>query len=92
MTREIKISAEVYAALWAFFGKRLTAAESYSNPSGDCPLGNGKPEMYTAFALDDMQTPLLSVRTTWERGENEWDRVNEKSEYWLHAEDGHESV
>lgn len=79
----IPTSGEVWAVLHA--RHKLRAYSSFSNPEGDSHLGNGKPEMVTAYCFDGADAPLIKARTTWEKGEKSYDRVNEKHEYWINA-------
>lgn len=80
----VSVSVEVAAVLRAHFSKRLKVYGSYSNPTGDCPLGNGRPTMKTIWDVDDSHAPFLEIVTTWERGHKDWERVNEQSEYWIY--------
>lgn len=79
----IETSPEVYAVIRARHYADMGVYSSYSNPTGDCPIGRGHPEMVTEWGFKNGDGPILKARTTWQRGEKEWERVNEKHEYWL---------
>lgn len=81
--KKIPTTPEVYAVIVARHRSDLTVFESYSNPSGHCPLGSGQPEMLTSFGFRGSDFPIIMARTTWEIGEVQHKRYNEKTEYWL---------
>lgn len=39
--------------------------------------------MFTAYCLPNMDYPLIAADTTWERGEKDYERVNEQHKFWL---------
>lgn len=57
---------------------------SYSAPDGD-QFGNpDECQMFTEFGFRDADVPLIGAKTTWEKDpECEYNRLNEKTEYWL---------
>ena len=81
--KEIKTSLEIGAVLIAKYLHEWTVFGGYSNPDGNCPLGNGQPQMDTWWGFKDSVVPMLHARHSWEKGEKDYERVNEKREYWL---------
>lgn len=81
--RKMPTTPEVWGAIMLAHREKLVVFSSFSNPTGDSHLGNGRPEMFTEYGFRDADCPLIGARTTWERGEKEWDRVNEDRVYWL---------
>lgn len=62
--------------------KNLVVFSSYSNPSGNDGM-TYQPQMMTEYGFKDSPIPLLRAHTKWDRGEREWDRVNETHEFWI---------
>lgn len=73
---EIQTTPEVTAVLWAAHRKELTVFESYTDPDGTCPMGNGSSQMDTAWGFEGAQTPLFRTVHTWDM-DKDYKRKNE---------------
>ena len=62
----------------------LGVFSSYSNPTGDDGLSS-QPQMMTEYGLPGADAPLMGALTTWERGAQDHERINEQHQYWLCA-------
>lgn len=78
--KRIPTSHEVYAVILAKHGTAVRVFSSYSNPTGNDGLSA---QMSTEWGFPGADFPICGARTTWEHGEKEFERVNEKHEYWL---------
>lgn len=71
-----KTTKHIYAAITAEHGEQLAVFGSFSNPTGNNPIGRGYPEMETEWGFEGADFPLL--RHTWkERGNGR------ENFYWL---------
>ena len=82
--KRITTSAEVWAVIRARHSNDLGVFSTISEPDGD-PFGNScHCRMMTEYGFKDSDYPLIGAETTWQKHPvNEFDRVNEKHEYWL---------
>ena len=78
MYKEIETSAEVVAVIWAKHRKELIVFESYTDPDGTCPMGNGMPKAETAWGISGSSDPLFRTVHTWETGEDWYTKTKEK--------------
>jgi hypothetical protein len=78
----IKTTAEVWAVIKASHGEKLVVFSSYSNPTGNDGM-TSQPQMMTEFGFRASPIPLMGAETRWERGKDEYERVNVTHEYWL---------
>jgi len=78
----VSTTPEVWAVIRASHPD-LTVHSTYSNPDGSCEMGRGYPEMLTEYGFDGAPYPLIGARTTWEKGEKDWERINERHQYWF---------
>jgi hypothetical protein len=84
--REVATSREVAAVIHARHGDDLVVHASFSDPTGDSPLGNGRPKMDTWWGFRKADCPIYHSRNTWDKevlGTKDHARHNEKFEYWL---------
>ncbi len=80
----VETTAQVWLAIKAAHSDQLAVFSSYSNPTGDCPLGGGTPTMETAYGFRDADAPIMRAETTWDKPEDgSYKRENEKHRYWL---------
>lgn len=70
-------TSDVFTAIFKAHREKLCVYSSYSNPSGDCYLGHGYPEMETTWGFNDADYPLIKhVMKEREPG-------NPENFYWL---------
>jgi hypothetical protein len=76
-TRKVATSAEVYAVLKAAHHKELVPFGSFSAPEGK--HGTYACEMYTEWGFRAASAPLMAVRETWHKGQDD----SREYRYWL---------
>ena len=78
-------SPEVYAVIRAKHHTELVVFGTYSNPGGDDGMSI-QPQMMTEWGFKDGNYPILKALTTWDKpigDQKEWERPNEKLQYWI---------
>lgn len=78
----VTTSAEVWAVIKAAHPD-LKVHTSYSYPDGDQFGNHDQCGMRTEYGFDGAPIPLIGAHTRWEKGEKEYERINEKTNYWL---------
>ena len=82
--KRLPTSAEVWAVIKAKHSDDLSVFGTISEPDGD-PFGDDDHcRMMTEYGVSDSDAPLMGAKTTWKKHpENDYERVDEKTEYWL---------
>lgn len=77
--KRVETTAEVWGAISVAHFNDLGVFSTFTDSYGYY----GRAKAYTSWGFKNSDYPLIEMETTWDRGDDEGERLNERTRYWL---------